>query len=57
MRSYDTIFLAPHLDDVVLSCGGQIFLETEAGNSVLVVTIMAGDPPQRTLTTFRAVAA
>jgi len=43
--SYHAIYLAPHLDDVVLSCGGQIFEETQRGGSVLVVTIMAGDPP------------
>ena len=42
---YDTIVLSPHLDDAVLSCGGQIAWQTAAGQSVLVVTIMAGDPP------------
>lgn len=52
MRTYDTIYLAPHLDDAVLSCGGQIFLETEAGKSVLIITLMAGDPPQQALTPF-----
>lgn len=42
---YDAIYLSPHLDDAALSCGGQIFLRTAAGQSVLVVTITAGDPP------------
>lgn len=42
---YHSIYLAPHLDDAVLSCGGQIFEESCQGKSVLVVTIMAGDPP------------
>lgn len=51
-HSYDAIYLAPHLDDVVLSCGGQIYLQTQAGQNVLVVTIMAGDPPQRAMTSF-----
>ena len=46
MNNYNTIYLAPHLDDVVLSCGGQIFEETQRGKRVLVVTIMAGDPPK-----------
>lgn len=43
--TYDSIYLAPHLDDAVLSCGGQIFEETRRGQAVLVVTVMAGDPP------------
>jgi LmbE family N-acetylglucosaminyl deacetylase len=41
---YDTIYLSPHLDDVALSCGGQIYRQTKAGQRVLVATIMAGDP-------------
>lgn len=41
---YDTILLSPHLDDAALSCGGQIFQQTSAGRSVLIVTLMAGDP-------------
>jgi LmbE family N-acetylglucosaminyl deacetylase len=42
---YDAIYLSPHLDDVTLSCGGQIFQATNAGQRVLIVTITAGDPP------------
>ncbi len=42
---YDTIYLSPHLDDAALSCGGQIFAATAVNQSVLIVTIMAGDPP------------
>lgn len=42
---YAAIFLAPHLDDAALSCGGQIASLTRAGQRVLVVTVMAGDPP------------
>jgi LmbE family N-acetylglucosaminyl deacetylase len=42
---YDAIYLAPHLDDAALSCGGQILDRTRAGQRVLVVTVMAGDPP------------
>jgi LmbE family N-acetylglucosaminyl deacetylase len=44
---YDSIYLSPHLDDVVLSCGGQIFLQGEEGRSVLIVTVMAGDQPRQ----------
>ncbi len=40
---YDTIYLAPHLDDVALSCGGQVYLRCQAGEAILILTIMAGD--------------
>lgn len=43
--SYDTIYLSPHLDDAALSCGGQIHGATAVNKQVLIVTIMAGDPP------------
>jgi LmbE family N-acetylglucosaminyl deacetylase len=39
------IYLAPHLDDAVLSCGGAIHHHVAAGNVVLVITLFAGDPP------------
>ncbi|HEX6386766.1 MAG TPA: PIG-L family deacetylase [Anaerolineae bacterium] len=46
MRTYyDAVYLSPHLDDVAYSCGGRIFTQTDAGQSVLIVTVMAGDPP------------
>lgn len=38
-----TIVLAAHLDDGVLSCGGQIYQRAQAGEGVLVATVMAGD--------------
>jgi LmbE family N-acetylglucosaminyl deacetylase len=43
-RRYDHVYIAPHLDDAVLSCGGRIALQRDAGQSVLVVTICAGSP-------------
>lgn len=53
---YDAIYLAPHLDDAALSCGGHIHQLTSdnltadnltaVGKQILIVTIMAGDPPQ-----------
>jgi LmbE family N-acetylglucosaminyl deacetylase len=43
--SYHSIYLSPHLDDVALSCGGQIFMQAEQGKAVLIVTVMAGDKP------------
>lgn len=45
---YHALYLAPHLDDAALSCGGQIYEKTAAGQQVLIVTIMAGDPPAET---------
>lgn len=41
----DCIYLSPHLDDAVLSCGGLIHRQARAGQRVIVVTIFAGDPP------------
>ena len=41
-RGYQHIYFSPHLDDVVLSCGGRIARQTAAGDRVLVVTIFAG---------------
>ncbi|MCP5190661.1 MAG: PIG-L family deacetylase, partial [Pseudomonadales bacterium] len=43
-QPYDSIYLSPHLDDVPLSCGGQVYQETSAGRRVLVVTLVAGRP-------------
>lgn len=43
---YNTIYLSPHLDDAALSCGGQIWADTAVHRSSLIVTVMAGDPPQ-----------
>lgn len=42
---YDHLYLSPHFDDAVLSCGGQIERYASAGQSILVVTITGGDPP------------
>jgi LmbE family N-acetylglucosaminyl deacetylase len=47
---YTTIYLSPHLDDVVLSCGGAIAAQTRAGDVVLIVSITAGDPPDQVST-------
>ncbi len=38
------LFLSPHLDDAVLSCGGLIHRLCGKGERVIVVTAMAGDP-------------
>ena len=53
MDTYDHIYLSPHLDDAVLSCGGRIWQQVRAGEHVLVVTIFGGIPaPNAPLSSF-----
>ncbi len=49
---YDTIYISPHFDDAVCSCGGQIFQQTQRGEKVLVVTVAAGEPQTEIRSTF-----
>jgi LmbE family N-acetylglucosaminyl deacetylase len=37
------VYLAPHADDAVLSCGGAIHRQAAAGDAVLVLTFFAGE--------------
>jgi LmbE family N-acetylglucosaminyl deacetylase len=47
------IFLAPHLDDAVLSCGGTIAMLARKGESTAVITVFAASPlTDSTLSTF-----
>ena len=39
------LFLSPHFDDVVLSCGGTIALLRDLGREVTIATVFAGDMP------------
>jgi LmbE family N-acetylglucosaminyl deacetylase len=39
------LYLSPHLDDVALSCGGQIARIRRDGGAVDIVTVFAGDEP------------
>ena len=39
------LFLAPHFDDVALSCGGEVARLVAAGETVAIVTIFADPPP------------
>jgi len=39
------LFLAPHFDDVALSCGGEVARWAAAGEAVAIATIFAGAPP------------
>ena len=52
LKVYDSIYFAPHLDDVALSCGGQISRKTGDNQTVLIVTVTAGDAPSGTLPPF-----
>jgi len=40
------IFLSPHFDDVVFSCGGTVAVQVSNGLHPLVITIFGGLPPQ-----------
>ena len=46
------IYLSPHLDDVIYSCGGLILEQTLAGEAVEIWTICAADPPDEPLSPF-----
>jgi LmbE family N-acetylglucosaminyl deacetylase len=39
------IYISPHFDDAVLSCGGLIWEQTQKGMTVEIWTICAGDVP------------
>jgi LmbE family N-acetylglucosaminyl deacetylase len=41
---YRHIFLSPHLDDVVYSCGGTLAVQVSNGLRPLVITVFAGIP-------------
>jgi LmbE family N-acetylglucosaminyl deacetylase len=46
------VYLSPHLDDAVLSCGGLIHEQAQQGLRPLVVTVFAGSSALRELSTF-----
>ena len=43
-RKHRHIFLSPHLDDVVYSCGGTLGVQVSSGLHPLIVTVFAGIP-------------
>jgi LmbE family N-acetylglucosaminyl deacetylase len=49
------IYISPHLDDAILSCGGLIWEQTRAGTQVEVWTICTGDLPDGPLSPFAEV--
>ena len=46
------IYVSPHLDDAVFSCGGLIWEQTKSGDQVEIWTIFAGDPPDNNYSTY-----
>ena len=46
------IYLSPHLDDVIYSCGGLIWEQTNSGHDVAIWTIFAADAPIYPLSQF-----
>ena len=48
------IYLSPHFDDAVYSCGGLIWMQSRSGERVSVWTICGGEPPQTGLSPFAA---
>jgi len=46
------VFLSPHFDDAVLSCGGMLWELAQAGHRVEVWTVCAGNPPPGRLPPF-----
>ncbi|MBO0780727.1 MAG: PIG-L family deacetylase, partial [Ktedonobacteraceae bacterium] len=45
-RRHRHIFLSPHLDDVVYSCGGTLGVQVSSGLRPLIITVFAGVPSQ-----------
>ena len=48
------IYLSPHFDDAVLSCGGLIWEQTHTGIAVEIWTVCAGNPPPGPISDFAA---
>lgn len=46
------IYLSPHLDDAVFSCGGLIAHQVAQDEDVLVLTVCAGEPPDLPLSSL-----
>jgi len=46
------IYISPHLDDAVYSCGGLIADQVRSGQPTEIWTICAGDPPDGLLSPF-----
>lgn len=51
-RNYRNIYLQPHYDDAVLSCGGTIAVQHGTGLKTLVITVFGGLPKDNVLSPF-----
>jgi LmbE family N-acetylglucosaminyl deacetylase len=40
----DWVYLSPHFDDAVFSCGGLLWEQAQAGDTVTIWTVCAGEP-------------
>ena len=47
------VFVAPHPDDVALSCGGLIASLRELGQTVTILTVFSGDASSDRLTPYQ----
>ena len=47
------VFVAPHPDDVALSCGGLIASLRELGQNVAILTVFSGNTESTDLTTYQ----
>jgi len=47
------VFIAPHPDDVALSCGGMIASLRELGQNVTIITVYSGDGASNGLTPYQ----
>lgn len=54
MSTKQHIFISPHYDDAVLSCGGQIAQLAATGEEVVVATVFGGTPNPDRLSPFAA---
>lgn len=52
MKQIDALFISPHLDDAVYSCGGTIAKLVEQENNVTICTLFAGLPKEDELSPF-----
>jgi LmbE family N-acetylglucosaminyl deacetylase len=48
----DWIYLSPHFDDAVFSCGGLLWEQAQAGDTVQIWTVCAGEPLPGTFSQF-----
>jgi LmbE family N-acetylglucosaminyl deacetylase len=46
------IYLSPHLDDAIYSCGGIIYSQIQIGDRVEIWSLFTSDPPKHGLTQF-----